>query len=169
MKYTLSILVNKENSVLTKITGLFSRRGYSIESLAIGGTESIDISRIVIILPGTKRSIEQLIKQLYKLIEIIRVEDITHVPCVERELMLLKINASTASRPELLEIANIFRAKVVDFSLKSITLEVTGDPGKIAVIEKVLNKFGIIEIARTGKIALTRESYINTEILKYRP
>lgn len=167
MKYTLSVLVSNETGILTRISSLFSRRGYNIESLAVGPAESTNISRITMVLPGTKRSIEQLIKQLYKLIGIIRVEDITNVPCVERELMVIKVNASTLNRPEILEIANIFRAKVVDFALESITLEITGDPGKIVVIEKALSKFGIMEIARTGKIALTRESYINTEILKH--
>jgi acetolactate synthase-1/3 small subunit len=166
MKYTLSVLVTNESGILTRMTSLFSRRGYNIESLAVGPAELINISRITMVLPGTKRSINQLIKQLYKLIGIIKVEDVTNVPCVERELMLLKINASTSIRREILEIASIFRAKVVDFGLQSITLEITGDPGKIVVIEKALNKFGIIEVARTGKIALTREYYINTESLK---
>ena len=167
MKYTLSVLVTNQPGILTRITSLFSRRGYNIESLAVGPAESVNISRITMVLPGTKRSIEQLIKQLYKLIGIIKVEDITNVPCVERELMVIKVNASTLNRSEILEIANIFRAKVVDFALEAITLEITGDPGKIVVIEKALSKFGIMEIARTGKIALTRESYINTEILKH--
>jgi acetolactate synthase-1/3 small subunit len=166
MKYTLSVLVDNETGVLTRISSLFARRGYNIESLAVGPAEEIRRSRITIVLPGTKRSVEQLIKQLYKLIDVVKVEDITNVPCVERELMILKVNASTLTRPEILEIANIFRAKVVDFALESIILEITGDPGKIVVIEKALNKFGIMEIARTGKVALTRESYINTETLK---
>nr|YP_010443845.1 acetohydroxyacid synthase small subunit [Vacuolaria virescens]UTE94732.1 acetohydroxyacid synthase small subunit [Vacuolaria virescens] len=166
MKYTLSVLVENETGVLTRISSLFARRGYNIESLAVGPGEQLGISRITMVLPGTKRSIEQLIKQLYKLINIVKVEDITNVPCVERELMVLKVNASTATRPEILEIANIFRAKVIDFALESITLEITGDPGKIVVIERALGKFGIMEIARTGKVALTRESHINTEFLK---
>nr|YP_010443557.1 acetohydroxyacid synthase small subunit [Gonyostomum semen]UTE94444.1 acetohydroxyacid synthase small subunit [Gonyostomum semen] len=167
MKYTLSILVLNETGVLTRISSLFARRGYNIESLAVGPTEQIGVSRLTIVLPGTKRSIEQLRKQLYKLIDIIKVEDITNVPCVERELMVLKIKASKLSRAEILEIANIFRAKVIDFSLYSITLEITGDPGKIVVFEKVLSKFGVMEIARTGKIALTRESNLNTQTLKH--
>ena len=167
MKYTLSILVLNETGVLTRISSLFARRGYNIESLAVGPTEQIGVSRLTIVLPGTKRSIEQLRKQLYKLIDIIKVEDITNVPCVERELMVLKIKASNLSRAEILEIANIFRAKVIDFSLYSITLEITGDPGKIVVFEKVLSKFGVMEIARTGKIALTRESNLNTQTLKH--
>lgn len=167
MKYTLSILVLNETGVLTRISSLFARRGYNIESLAVGPTEQIGVSRLTIVLPGTKRSIEQLRKQLYKLIDIIKVEDITNVPCIERELMVLKIKASKLSRSEILEIANIFRAKVIDFSLNSITLEITGDPGKIVVFEKVLSKFGVMEIARTGKIALTRESNLNTQTLKH--
>lgn len=167
MKYTLSILVLNETGVLTRISSLFARRGYNIESLAVGPTEQIGVSRLTIVLPGTKRSIEQLRKQLYKLIDIIKVEDITNVPCIERELMVLKIKASKLSRSEILEIANIFRAKVIDFSLHSITLEITGDPGKIVVFEKVLSKFGVMEIARTGKIALTRESNLNTQTLKH--
>lgn len=166
MRYTLAVLVENQPSILTRICNLFSRRGYSIESLAVGPSEIQDISRITLVLPGTTRSVEQLIKQLYKLIDIIKVEDISQVPCVERELMVVKINASSSTRSEILEIANIFRARVIDFSLESVTLEVTGDPGKIVVIEKVLNNFGILEIARTGKVALTRESKINTEFLR---
>ena len=166
MKYTLAVLVQNEPAILTRICSLFSRRGYSIESLAVGPSELEGVSRITLVLPGTKRSVEQLIKQLYKLIDIIKVEDISQVPCVERELMVMKINASSSTRTEILEIANIFRARVIDFSLESLTLEVTGDPGKIVVIEKALSKFGILEVARTGKVALTRESNINTEFLK---
>ena len=166
MKYTLSVLVENQAGVLTRISSLFARRGYNIESLAVGPAEQIGISRITMVLPGTKRSIEQVIKQLYKLIDVVKVENITDVPCVERELMVLKVNASSLTRPEILEIANIFRAKVIDFASESITLEITGDPGKIVVIERALSKFGITEIARTGKVALTRESHVNTEILK---
>jgi acetolactate synthase-1/3 small subunit len=166
MKYTLSVLVENEAAILTRICNLFSRRGYNIESLAVGPSEMEGISRITLVLPGTKRSVEQLMKQLYKLIDVIKVEDISQVPCVERELMIVKINTSSSTRSEILEIANIFRARVIDFSLESLTLEVTGDPGKIVVIEKALSKFGILEIARTGKVALTRELNINTEFLK---
>jgi len=166
MKYTLSVLVENETGVLTRISSLFARRGYNIESLAVGPAEQIGISRITMVLPGTKRSVQQVIKQLYKLIDVVKVENITDVPCVERELMVVKVNASTLTRPEILEIAHIFRAKVIDFAIASITLEITGDPGKIVVIERALSKFGIMEIARTGKVALTRESHVNTEILK---
>ena len=104
------------------------------------------------VLPGDNRTIEQLTKQLYKLINVLKVQDITNLPCVERELMLLKVHTTRSTRAEILEIANIFRAKVVDLANNSLTLEVTGDPGKMAAIEQLLSKFGIIEIARTGKV-----------------
>lgn len=118
------------------------------------------------VVPGDDRSIEQLTKQLYKLINVLKVQDITETPCVERELMLIKVNAAAALRSEIIEIVQIFRAKVVDVSEDSVTIEVAGDPGKMVAIVQMLNKFGIQEIARTGKVALTRESRVNTEYLK---
>lgn len=168
MKHTLSVLVEDEAGVLTRIAGLFARRGFNIESLAVGPAEQSGISRITMVVPGDDRIIEQLTKQLYKLINVLKVQDITAIPCVERELMLLKINASTAMRSEVIEIANIFRARVVDVGEDSLTVEVVGDPGKMVAIVQMLAKYGIREIARTGKIALTRESGVNTEFLKLR-
>ncbi len=166
VKHTLSVLVEDEAGVLSRISGLFARRGFNIESLAVGPAEQLGISRITMVVPGDSQEIEQLTKQLYKLINVLKVQDITEVPSVERELMLLKVNASSASRSEILELSQIFRAKVVDVAEDSLTLEVAGDPGKMVAIVQVLNKFGIREIARTGKIALTRESGVNTEFLK---
>ena len=166
MKYTLSVLVEDESGVLSRISGLFARRGFNIESLAVGPAEQIGISRITIVLSGDPRTIEQLTKQLYKLINILKVQDITNIPCVERELMLLKVNTTKSTQTEILEIAQVFRAKIVDLANESLTLEVTGDPGKMVAIEQLLLKFGINEIARTGKIALARDSLVNTESLK---
>ena len=166
MKHTLSVLVEDEAGVLTRIAGLFARRGFNIESLAVGPAEQVGISRITMVVPGDEREIEQLTKQLYKLIHVLKVQDVTHVPCVERELMLIKVNATPLTRREVLEIAQVFRARVVDLAEESLTLEVTGDPGKMAAIVQMLQKFGIREIARTGKIALVRESGVNTEYLK---
>jgi acetolactate synthase I/III small subunit len=166
VKHTLSVLVEDEAGVLSRISGLFARRGFNIESLAVGPAEQLGVSRITMVVPGDRQDIEQLTKQLDKLINILQVQDITEVPSVERELMLLKVNASSATRSEILELTNIFRAKVVDVAEDSLTLEVAGDPGKMVAIVQVLNKFGIREIARTGKIALTRESGVNTEFLK---
>ncbi len=166
MKHTLSVLVEDEAGVLSRISGLFARRGFNIESLAVGPAEQLGISRITMVVPGDRQDIEQLTKQLDKLVNILQVQDITEVPSVERELMLLKVNATSVTRSEILELTNIFRAKVVDVAEDSLTLEVAGDPGKMVAIVQVLNKFGIREIARTGKIALTRESGVNTEFLK---
>lgn len=166
MKHTLSVLVEDEAGVLTRIAGLFARRGFNIESLAVGPAETLGISRITMVVPGDDQVVEQLTKQLYKLVNVLKVQDITEIPCVERELMLLKVNASSSTRSEIIELAQIFRARVVDVSEESLTLEVVGDPGKMVAIVQVLNRFGIREIARTGKIALTRESGVNTEYLK---
>ncbi len=166
MKHTISVLVEDEAGVLTRIAGLFARRGFNIESLAVGPTEQVGVSRIIMVVPGDDDTIEQLTKQLHKLINVIKVSDITKIPCVERELMLVKVSTNSNNRGEVLQVAQVFRARVVDISEDSLTLEVVGDPGKMVAIISMLNKFGIKEISRTGKIALTRESGVNTEYLK---
>lgn len=166
MKHTLSVLVEDEVGVLTRIAGLFARRGFNIESLAVGPAEQMGVSRITMVVPGDDRVIEQLTKQLYKLINVLKVQDITDTPCVERELMLLKVNVTSSTRSDVIELAQIFRARVVDVGDDSLTIEVVGDPGKMVAIVQMLNRFGIREIARTGKIALVRESGVNTEYLK---
>ena len=166
MKNTLSVLVEDESGVLTRIAGLFARRGFNIKSLAVGPAELEGVSRITMVLPGDNKIIEQLTKQLYKLINVLKVQDITNLPCVERELMLLKVKTNNLTRSEILEIALVFRAKVVDLAANTLTLEVTGDPGKMVAIEQLLKQYGIIEIARTGKISLIRESLVDTEYLR---
>ena len=166
MKHTISVLVEDEAGVLTRIAGLFARRGFNIESLAVGSAEELGVSRITMVVPGDERVVEQLIKQLYKLISVLKVQDISEQPCVERELMLIKVNANAINRAEIIQIVEIFRARIVDLSEEAVTVQVVGDPGKIVAIIQMLNKFGIREIARTGKIALIRESKVNTEYLK---
>ena len=166
MKKTLSITVYNESGVLTRISTVFSSRGFNIESIAVGPTENLGISKIIIVLPGDDQTIEQITKQLNKLIQVLEVKDISNRPCVERELMLIKVKVSPSNRSEILDIVQIFRSKVVDISEMSITIEVTGDPGKIITIQKLLKKHTIIEIVRTGKISLERELGINTEYLK---
>lgn len=166
MKHTISVLVEDEAGVLTRIAGLFARRGFNIESLAVGPAEQVGISRITMVVPGDEDTIEQLTKQLHKLVNVLKVQDITQTPCVERELMLVKVNGNAANRAEVIQVAQIFRARVVDISEETLTVEVVGDPGKMVAIIQMLNKFGIREIARTGKIALVRESGVNTEYLK---
>lgn len=166
MKKTLSITVYNESGVLTRIATVFSSRGFNLESIAVGPTENSGVSKIIIVLPGDHQTIEQIAKQLKKLIQVIEVKDITSFPCVERELMLIKIEVNTMSRAKVIEIVQIFRSKVVDISENSMTIEVTGDPGKITTIQKLLRPYSILEIVRTGKISLERELGINTEYLK---
>ncbi len=166
MKHTLSVLVEDEAGVLTRIAGLFARRGYNIESLAVGPAEQGGVSRITMVVPGDDNTIEQLTKQLYKLINVLKVQDITQTPCVERELMLVKVNAPALNRAEVIELAQVFRARIVDIADETLTIEVVGDPGKMVAIIQMLAKFGIREMARTGKVALVRESGVNTEYLK---
>ena len=168
MKHTLSVLVQDEAGVLSRISGLFARRGFNIASLAVGPAEQMGVSRITMVVQGDNRTIEQLTKQLYKLVNILNVQDVTNIPSVERELMLIKIRINSQTRTEALEIVKIFRAHIVDIAEDLLIVEVTGDPGKIVAIEQLLTKFGIIEIARTGKISLIRTSKINTEYLKDR-
>lgn len=156
MRHTLSVLVENEAGALTRIAGLFARRGFNIESLSVGPTEQKDIARITMVVPGDNRTIEQLIKQLYKLLNVHKVQDVTNVPNVSRELMLLKVFISEQTRSEILDIAKVFNAKIVDFAEKSIILEITGEPSKIIAFEQLVQKFGIMEIATTGKISLVR-------------
>jgi acetolactate synthase-1/3 small subunit len=166
MKKTLSITVYNESGVLTRISTVFSSRGFNIESIAVGPTENLGVSKIILVIPGDYQTIEQITKQLNKLIQVIEIKDISNCPCVERELMLIKVNSSSSTRSEILEIVQVFRSKVVDISDISITIEVTGDPGKISTIQQLLQKYRIIEIIRTGKISIERELGINTEFLK---
>nr|QJH88255.1 IlvH [Pterocladia lucida] len=166
MNHTLSVLVEDEAGVLSRISNLFARRGFNIASLAVGPTEKEGVSRITMVVSGDNRTIEQLTKQLYKLINILKVQDITNIPSVERELILIKVRATIDNRSSILEIADIFRAKVVDIAYEYLILEVTGDPGKMFAVEQMLSDYNIVEIARTGKISLTRSSNVNTEFLR---
>jgi acetolactate synthase I/III small subunit len=156
MKHTLAVLVENKSGVLFRVASLFSRRGYNIDSLAVGVTEDPEISRMTIVVHGDDHVLEQVTKQLNKLIDVIKVSDIGGDEAVERELALIKVAADVSTRTEIIQIADIFRAKIVDVAPKSMTVEVTGDDAKIQAIEKLLRQFGIKEMARTGKIALVR-------------
>ena len=156
MKHTLAILVENKPGVLTRVAGLFSRRGFNIESLAVGITENKDISRITILVSGDDNVLEQVQKQLNKLIDVIRVSDIPAEESVNRELALIKVGVDSTTRAEVMQIVNIFRAKIVDVGIKSLVIEVTGDESKINAIEQLLRQFGIKEMVRTGKIAMNR-------------
>ena len=154
--HTLSVMVANKPGVLTHVSGLFSRRGYNIDSLTVGVTENPDISRMTIVVHGDEHVIEQVTKQLNKLIDIIKVVDISPQESVDRELALHKVNADPNSRAEIIEIVNIFRAKIVDVSAKSLIIEVTGSTDKINALEELMRPFGIKEMVRTGKVALVR-------------
>ncbi len=166
MKHTLSALVENESGVLTRIAGLFARRGFNIESLSVGPAEQKNISRITMVVPGDDKTIEQLTKQLYKLINVRKVQDITTLPNVGRELMLLKVRFTEETRTEIMDIAKVFNARIVDLASKCLTIEVTGEPEKILALEQLLQKFGILEIAKTGKIALLRHN-TQTSTIQY--
>ena len=156
MKHTLAVLVENRSGVLSRVASLFSRRGYNIESLAVGVTEDPQTSRMTIVVDGDDHVLEQVTKQLNKLVDVIKVSDIGGDEAVERELALIKVAADVSTRTEIIQIANIFRARIVDVASKSMIVEVTGDEAKIQAIEKLLRQFGIKEMARTGKIALVR-------------
>ncbi|MGR6837536.1 acetolactate synthase small subunit [Syntrophomonas erecta] len=156
MKHTLSVTVENKPGVLTRVTTLFRRRGYNIDSLAVGATENPSISRMTIVVEGDDRVIEQVTKQLYKLVDVIKVVDITGQRYVERELVLVKVKADNNIRAEIVQIVDIFRARIVDIGRNSLIIEATGDSGKIDAIEDSLKPFGIIELVRTGKIAMVR-------------
>jgi acetolactate synthase I/III small subunit len=156
MKHTISVMVENKPGVLARVAGLFSRRGYNIESLAVGTTEIESVSRMTIVASGDDLVLEQIIKQLYKLIDVIKVFDIPHDVSVERELVLIKVSCNEKTRSEIIEIVDIFRGRIVDVSDGAVTIEMTGEENKVDGIEKLLKKFGIKELVRTGKIALQR-------------
>ena len=156
MQHTLSILVSNKFGVLSRISGLFSGRGYNIESLNVAETNDPAVSRMTIVTRGNDKKIEQITKQLNKLVDIIKVIDLTEENFIDREMVLIKMNAEPKNREEILRIVEIFRAKVVDVSPSTYTIEITGDKGKLNGILELLRPLGIKEIVRSGRIALSR-------------
>ena len=155
-KHILSILVENKPGVLARVAGLFSRRGFNIDTLAVGPTDDPTLSRITLTLDGAMHPIDQVTKQLHKLVNVIKIRDLEPAETVARELALFKVSADGASRAEVMQMVEIFRGKIIDVSKRSVIVEVTGSWEKIEAFERMVRPFGLIEMARTGEIAISR-------------
>ena len=155
-KHILSILVENKPGVLTRIAGLFARRGFNIDTLAVGPTDDPTLSRITLTLDGAMHPIDQVTKQLHKLVNVIKIRDLEPVDTVARELALFKVSVDGASRGEVMQMVEIFRGRIIDVSKRSLIVEVTGSLDKIEAFERMVRPFGLIEMARTGEIAISR-------------
>ena len=157
-QHTITVLVDNKPGVLSRVAGLFSRRGYNIESLAVSITENPEVSRMTLVVNGDEQEVEQITKQLHKLIDVSKVQDYLNIPMVARELALIKVNASIENRTALLQLVEVFRGRVIDMSEKTFVIELTGGNDKIDAFEKLLEAYGIRELVRTGRIAMARGS-----------
>lgn len=157
MRHTISVLVENKFGVLTRISGLFSGRGFNIDTLNVAPTQDPTTSRMTIVVKGDDTVLEQVTKQLNKLVDIIKVQDFHEGEYVDRELVLLKIGVDAKSRPEVMQICDIFRAKIVDVAHKALTIEITGDESKVTAFIGLMEPFGIRDITRTGKVAMPRK------------
>lgn len=155
-KHTITVLVENHFGVLARVSGMFSARGYNINSLCVGETEDPAISRMTVVVRGDDNVVAQIVQQLNKLVDVIEVFDLTKEKFVERELVLVKVRVTEGQRHEIVEMASIFRAKVIDVSFEYITVEVTGAEGKIAAFIDMMRPFGIQELVRSGEIAIAR-------------
>ena len=156
MKHTLSVLVENKPGILARVAGLFARRGFNIDSLAVGVTENPEISRMTVVVDVEEHSLEQVYKQLNKLINVIKVIDLPDEDSVQRELIMVKVKADAKTRAEIIEMVDIFRGKIVDVGKGTVSIEVTGTGSKLTALEDLLKPYGIVELARTGMVALNR-------------
>ena len=168
MKHTLVALVENQPGVLQRVANLFSRRGFNIESLTVGHTDTTKISRMTIVVDGANTQVEQVIKQLYKLIDVLRVSDVTEDRTVDRELALIKVSASSATRGEIAQLTDMFRGKIVDVTADSLIVEVTGSEEKVNSLLQMLRPFGIKEMVRTGLVSMTRGSTVAGKLAEER-
>jgi acetolactate synthase-1/3 small subunit len=155
-KHLLSVLVQNHAGVLSRVSGLFSRRGFNIDSLAVGVTENPEVSRITIVVDGDDYTVDQVTKQLNKLIDVLKIKQLEKSDSVSRELALIKVTATTETRAEIIQIVEIFRAKIVDVSKNTLTIEAAGSSDKVNALEDMLKQYSIVEIVRTGTIAIER-------------
>ena len=156
MRHTLSVLVENRFGVLTRVAGMFSGRGFNIDTLNVAPTLDASMSRMTIVVRGDDKVLEQVVKQTEKLVDVIKVEDFRDDEFVDRELVLMRVNVNAKTRSEVLQICDVFRAKIVDVRLDKLVIEITGNEGKIAKFISLMEHFGIAEITRTGKVALSR-------------
>lgn len=156
MRHTLAVLVENHPGVLARVAGLFSRRGYNINSVAVGETEDPTVARMTIVVEADQVTLEQITKQLHKLIDVIKISDITLDDSVGRELALIRVKADGASRAQIIQIVEIFRASIVDVNDKSLIIEITGAEDKVEAMLQLLRPYGVMEIVRTGKVAMVR-------------
>ena len=157
MRHTISVLVENKFGVLTRVAGLFSGRGYNIDSLNVGPTQDPGTSRMTIVTRGDDATLEQIVKQLHKLVEVLDVQDFRDFEYIDRELILVRVTVDSRTRAEVMQIADIFRAKIVDVQSDSLTVEITGNEGKVEKFLELMNSFGVRELTRTGKVALPRK------------
>src|SRR5215213_240117 len=157
MRHTISVLVENKFGVLTRVAGLFSGRGYNIDTLNVAPTHDPSMSRMTIVTRGDDATLEQIVKQLNKLVEVLKVQDFREGEFVDRELVLVKVAVDSKSRAEVMQITDIFRAKIVDVQPKSLTVEITGDESKVEKFLSLMKTFGISELTRTGRVAMARK------------
>jgi acetolactate synthase-1/3 small subunit len=157
MRHTISVLVENKFGVLTRVAGLFSGRGYNIDSLNVAPTHDSTASRMTIVTHGDEATLEQIVKQLNKLPDVIKIQDFREGEYVDRELVLVKVSVDSKSRAEVMQVTDIFRAKIVDVQAKSLTIEITGDESKVSKFLELMKNFGVLDITRTGKAAMPRK------------
>ena len=157
MRHTISVLVENKFGVLTRVAGLFSGRGYNIDTLNVGPTQDPTASRMTIVTRGDDATLEQIVKQLNKLTDVMKVQDFREGEYVDRELVLVKVSVDSQTRAEVMQITDIFRAKIVDVQPKSLTIEITGNEGKVEKFLDLMKAFGVSEITRTGRVAMARK------------
>lgn len=156
MRHTLSVLVENRFGVLTRVAGMFSGRGFNIDTLNVAPTLDASMSRMTIVVRGDDKTLEQVVKQTEKLVDVIKVDDFRDGEFVDRELVLMRVNVNDKTRSEVLQICDVFRAKIIDVRLDKLVIEITGNEGKISKFISLMENFGIAEITRTGKVALSR-------------
>lgn len=167
-RHTLSVLVENRPGVLSRISGMFARRAYNIHSLAVGPTHDENISRLTLVVGAEAVQLEQIIKQLNKLVHVLKIVELDEDEAVERELQLIKVAADPHTRSQIIELADVFRAKIVDVAHDTLTIEVAGSPGKLEAMAELLEPFGIRELVRSGTIAVARGSRSITDGAKFR-